>query len=309
MSTDIIRKIAERTGIPHIAETLTEKLSGTELNSLLMTVYDGKAKKTGPPALLKQYQQNRFVQPAGTDMISLLETELAVLKLYKAHQFTPIELSPVAAFGTCSVVAAVDQKKIISALRNTEVMADATNAIALHIADIKQSGNVNISDLLRFSTVHRHVRTQPPKDPRFSPHFKIGCLVSSGRDTGNYEFEKASLEEHFKVWVELLQNIFHIQHIRFKLQPRGGYDPENFLPKTLQYLQENTGFDISIDPDSPSNEYYKGIQFKTIIQYRDQEIEIADGGFVDWTQQLLGNKKERLLISGFGLSLLYELQQ
>lgn len=28
------------------------------------------------------------------------------------------------------------------------------------------------------------------------------------------------------------------------------------------------------------------------------------GGFVDWTQKLLGNNKERLLISGFGLSLL-----
>jgi len=28
---------------------------------------------------------------------------------------------------------------------------------------------------------------------------------------------------------------------------------------------------------------------------------IADGGFVDWTQRLTGNRKERLLISGFGV--------
>jgi hypothetical protein len=34
------------------------------------------------------------------------------------------------------------------------------------------------------------------------------------------------------------------------------------------------------------------------------EWEIADGGFVDWTQRLLENKKERLLISGFGLEML-----
>jgi len=47
---------------------------------------------------------------------------------------------------------------------------------------------------------------------------------------------------------------------------------------------------------------------KMIIEINDREIEIADGGFVDWTQQLLGNKKERLLISGFGLDLLYKLQ-
>lgn len=30
-------------------------------------------------------------------------------------------------------------------------------------------------------------------------------------------------------------------------------------------------------------------------------INIGDGGFVDWTQKLLGNKKERCLISGIGL--------
>ena len=32
--------------------------------------------------------------------------------------------------------------------------------------------------------------------------------------------------------------------------------------------------------------------------------EVGDGGFVQWTQHLLGNRKERLLISGIGLDLL-----
>ena len=32
-------------------------------------------------------------------------------------------------------------------------------------------------------------------------------------------------------------------------------------------------------------------------------IELVDGGFVDWTQKLLGNKKERLLITGTGIDL------
>jgi hypothetical protein len=30
-------------------------------------------------------------------------------------------------------------------------------------------------------------------------------------------------------------------------------------------------------------------------------VEIGDGGFVDWTQRLTGNRKERLLISGVGV--------
>jgi len=29
--------------------------------------------------------------------------------------------------------------------------------------------------------------------------------------------------------------------------------------------------------------------------------EIGDGGFTDWTAKLLASKKERLLISGYGL--------
>jgi hypothetical protein len=52
------------------------------------------------------------------------------------------------------------------------------------------------------------------------------------------------------------------------------------------------------------NNYYTGLQFKVVIQVKGQEWEIADGGFTTWTQLLLGNKKERLLISGFGLELL-----
>jgi len=33
----------------------------------------------------------------------------------------------------------------------------------------------------------------------------------------------------------------------------------------------------------------------------EKEFYIGDGGFVDWTQKKLGNKKERLLISAIGL--------
>jgi hypothetical protein len=33
----------------------------------------------------------------------------------------------------------------------------------------------------------------------------------------------------------------------------------------------------------------------------NERIEVGDGGFVDWTQQMTGTKKERCLISGIGL--------
>ena len=36
-------------------------------------------------------------------------------------------------------------------------------------------------------------------------------------------------------------------------------------------------------------------------------IEIADGGLLDWTQQLLTNKKERMMTFGLGIQVLYHL--
>ena len=56
------------------------------------------------------------------------------------------------------------------------------------------------------------------------------------------------------------------------------------------------------------NDYYKGIQFKMIIGLAGGEWEIADGGFVDWTQRMLEDRKERCLIGGFGFDFLYRLQ-
>jgi hypothetical protein len=46
--------------------------------------------------------------------------------------------------------------------------------------------------------------------------------------------------------------------------------------------------------------YYDGPMLRVTVG----DIAIGDGGLVDWTQRLLANGKERLLISGFGLGLL-----
>ena len=55
-------------------------------------------------------------------------------------------------------------------------------------------------------------------------------------------------------------------------------------------------------PDRPSgNGYYEGFCFKAFPTFQSEPIEVADGGFVDWTRKLVGSEKERLLISGIGL--------
>jgi len=50
--------------------------------------------------------------------------------------------------------------------------------------------------------------------------------------------------------------------------------------------------------------YYRGFCFKITAENRAGTIyPLADGGSCDWMEQLLCDKKERLLVSGFGTQL------
>jgi len=73
MENRIARHISERLGIPHLVELLAEGLTGSELNSLLLAVYEKKVEGVRPALLLQQYRTNRFVHPADLDMIGMLE--------------------------------------------------------------------------------------------------------------------------------------------------------------------------------------------------------------------------------------------
>ena len=47
--------------------------------------------------------------------------------------------------------------------------------------------------------------------------------------------------------------------------------------------------------------YYSGVRFQRYARdTAGTEYFLVDGGFTDWTRQLLSNRKERLLISGMG---------
>jgi hypothetical protein len=293
--------------MPGLAPLLASRLSGSELNSLLLDVFDQRSRNGSPGQLLRHYQANRFVQPADVDMIKLLQLELETLVCLRDRQFQPLELSPAALFGSCSVVGTVCQDKIVSAVRNTEIMADATNSLALYIAGIKKN-NPEATELMRFCTVQRHMRAQEVKVKGHTAHFKIGCMVTAGRDGGDFRFECSQLKDQLSVLCGLFLH-WEIPVLRVKLQRREGYaDPDRLIQTVAGELKAEKELpEIVIDEKAGLNNYYKGIQFKLIIAVNGQEIEIADGGLTDWTQQLLGNPKERLLICGFGLEWLHKL--
>ncbi len=299
----ILEKIHARLDVNAFIDQLAQKFTGAEFNSLLLDLFRRRASMISPAQLLREFAQNRFVQPAGIDPIRSRELELAWLKSAASRGFTPLTLSPVAPLGACSVVGTVSQHKILSSSRGTEVVADATNVLALLLArDFK--GETNKDRLIRYATVHRHVRGQYFDHPDFTAHFSIFCLASGGFDRGNFAFELSQLNEHVDLILSLLQQSVSPDELLIKFYLKS--DNKRFEELLRQDGHVWSRLPSNFIPDL-ENKYYRTVQFKIFIKRADAEIDIADGGFVDWTQQLIANRKHRVLVSGVGLELLQKL--
>jgi hypothetical protein len=316
MNEDFLRRLESGSGIPDLAAILAERLSGADLNSLLLEVFRRKTDRLSAPELLRQYRQNRFVQPAAVDAVGFAEFCLHWLKAARDAGFQPLQLSPVSPLGSCSVFGAVHQNKVMSALRGAELVADATNVLALESA-VQRRDQGFPPEALHFSVVHRHVRAQEvPKVPGFSAHFSILGLTSAGRDTGSFAFEKENLLRHIAFYKTFFEEKLDLAPVKIRLKSLDADGMENRLVRSVaSFLQETEpAWPVEIIESQQSEQaYYRGLQFKIVIPNpggtttQHPEFEIADGGFTDWTQRLSQNAKERLLISGMGLELLYKM--
>jgi len=74
MNQNLINRL--QPSAPHLLETLSEKLSLTDLQSLLMAVYEKRVLKLLAKKLLDQYQQNRFIKPAAIDPLKIIRFDL-----------------------------------------------------------------------------------------------------------------------------------------------------------------------------------------------------------------------------------------
>jgi hypothetical protein len=297
-------------GIPKKTEELQSflatagSLSGSQTNSWLLTLFQGLTGKIRPADLVRQFIRNRFVFPAAVDPIKFKELELACLRLARDHHFQPVLLSPLAPLGTCSAAARVHQNKVVSALRGTEVVSDATNILAIKIA--AESRNASSQQLIRYAATHRHVRGQYFTNPAFSAHFGVFCLVSGGMDTGNFAFELGQLQEHLRVHFTLLAGKFAEEDLFLKIYLKKEHA---VLRQLLANSLEKESYPYQITEDYQQEGYYQHFQFKIFLKHNGRELDLADGGLVDWTQKMIPNQKHRLFISGCGLELVEKLME
>lgn len=307
MKKDIGDHIISKLDLHDIVKVLSDELSGSELNTVLLDVFNKRVQQVTPSSLLSKYEGNKLVKPALLkDVLEYKENELRCYKLIAGRGFEPIELSPVAQFGTSSVIATVDQKKVLTSLRNTEVQADPTNAIALHYASLKKKGELD-NKTYNYSNISRVIRTQVFNNPNFTPHFTVLALISCGRDTGSFNFEKEELLKHLTTSYEICKS-YGVEKIYYEIIPCKGYDSQSSLiTETISYVREKSNLEVLVIAPEHDNNYYHGFRIKQQIVIGGNTIEIADGGLLDWTQQLLTNKKERMMTFGLGIQVLYHL--
>jgi len=175
----IINRIERDAGVPHLADILSARLAPTDLQSLLLEVYARRVKKRDPKALLDDHVSNKFTRPSASDPARLVEWDrVAFLTLPKVFQ--AVELSPVCPLGTGSVLSPISQDWTVSTIRNTEIVADSTNVLAIECA-VRRREQKNFSTgqatSVHLASSHRLLRGQTISiRPGVLQHFRLFSL-------------------------------------------------------------------------------------------------------------------------------------
>jgi hypothetical protein len=302
----IIERIEGELGMPGLVSLLAEGIGPTDLQSLLLEVYRQRALRRRPSDVLSDYEHNRFVRPATISPTRLHEWERVAFSQL-GPEFELLALSPVCPLGTNSVVAAVDPNWSVATIRNTEVVSDSTNVLALECALRRRQllrEQPKSAEQVHLAASHRLVRGQHYQDPALLAHFSALTLCSAGRDTGSLQFELQSLALHVRTYVRALRAFLGSQvPLRVSATDFGPQAREPVLTsQLLRPLEEELALEVCFDRKRTSGRgYYLDLCFHIhALTPSGRWLELVDGGAVDWTQKLLSNAKERLVISGIG---------
>lgn len=310
----IVARIQREAGVPQLIDVLVDRLDPTDLQSLLLEVYRRRASKVSASQLLGQYERDRFARPSALAPALLTDMDRLAWSLLP-DTYEAIELSPVCPLGTNAAIATVDQNKVVTTIRNTEVMADSTNALALECATRRRRllhRDPRSRERVRLCASHRLMRGQAYRSTSALPHFRLLGLCAAGRDEGSFRFETTSLAEQIGFYLSLLREAaplgYRIERARVAVTDLDEGRREHALvehvlrPVQAAYPEVACAFDRDRET---GRGYYVGACFHVYATNEAGiEFELIDGGFTTWTQQLLSNNKERLLISGLGTELL-----
>jgi hypothetical protein len=280
--------------MPEGARRALAGLSGTDLQTLLLSLARSRAATVTPAGLMRRWRDDRFVRPAAVDPRRLAVVEARIWQLLPP-EFHGVELSPVVPLGASSAVGPVSQNRVVATMRATEVLSDATNALAIEAAGRRRKqpagGQVHLA------ACHRHLRAQDFGAGR-PAHFRLFTLVSSARDAGSGTTQARLLTLHLGFWQQVLADLAPGANPRLHFTAMDSPVVRERFHDTVRPAltgpADTTGVPIV---DEPGRERGRGYYTEAALQIRTGEVELGDGGFTTWTGRLMNDAKERCLIS------------
>jgi hypothetical protein len=290
--------------VEHLGEAVFERLAselrGSELQSVLLEVMARRAHARTPRELVLQYGTDPFCEPAPSDQRTIHAVDGHLL--LAASAFEAVELSPVAPLGASSAVALTDQKRVLSALRATEVVSDPTNVLALECARRLRS---DPRRAVHLATSQRVVRAQAlprPTPPGFKQHFRLFALASGGLEAKDHAFTVESVVLHAQTLLRALDRLesdgyaFGARRIDVFATPERRVVAERIVARlaplaTLAALE---------------HPYYSGgIRYQIWVTADEGALlPLADGGVFDWLAKLTSNRRAVYVASGIGSQLM-----
>src|SRR5690349_2034052 len=275
-------------------EQLAEGLAGTELQSVLLEVMQRRAAQRAPRDLVSQQQRDAFCTPASVDQ--RVSVALDAHLLAAAAGFEAIELSPVAPLGTCSAVALTSQKRVLSALRGTEVVSDPTNVLALECA---RRLRARPADPVHLTTSQRVVRAQPvPKQRGWSQHFRIFVLASGGPETVDHGFTVNTVACHIETVLSALDRLeqhgyaFGARRVEIMTTPERARVGARVVDRLGAIAAQK----------ALEHPYYSGgLRFQIwVTAPQGTSQPLVDGGVFDWLVKLTSNRRAVFVATGAG---------
>jgi hypothetical protein len=283
-------------GLPEGARAALESaLSPTDLQSLLLAVARTRAADVTPARVAQRWRDDAFVRPSEVSPRALSALDAALWAQLPA-EFEGLELSPVAPFGTCAAIAGVDQNRVLTTTRTSEVVSDHTAVLALAAAQRRAEHPDQPAHL---AATHRVLRTQR-FGAGYSQHFRLMALVSSGRDSGSGRTEADLLTRHLRFYVVALSAMLPNDLVRLRLtalEPSAA--AERLADTVVPGLAPLPGnVEVVDDPERTRGRgYYRDVAVRIDVVRDGVEVELGDGGFTDWTSRLMSDAKERCLTS------------
>lgn len=279
-------------------EQLASRLSGSELQSVLLEVMQRRAAARSPADVLAQYARDRFCRPAEVDQRTSVAIDGHLLAA--AGGFDAIELSPVAPLAACSSVAPTAQNRVLSALRATEIVADPTNVLALECALRLRGGTAEA----HLATSQRVIRAQPvPRLPGYAQHFRIFVLGSGGVEAKDHQFTVDVLVRHIQTMAAALARlerhgyVFGARRVDILATPARATVGDRIAAAIT---------DLAVHRKPLDHSYYSGgLRYMLWVTAPDgAEIPLADGGAFDWLTKLAANRRAVYIASGIGAQLI-----